>query len=183
MLKRRLEVRQQMAEISAHVKLARAAVERYVREGRTIAVPEDTPDELLNTRAGAFVCLKKGGALRGCIGTTEPTQESLAQEIMCNAISAATRDPRFNLVEPSELDDLDYSVDVLTPAEEIASHEDLDPARYGVIVESHMRRGLLLPDLEGVDTVEEQLDIARRKAGIERHEPIKLYRFEVVRHH
>ena len=172
-----------MSQISAHVELAKAAVECCVREGYTIAVPEDAPEGLLNTAAGAFVCLKKDGCLRGCIGTIEPTQECLAKEIICNAIGAATRDPRFMPLEPLELDGLEYSVDVLTPAEEIASQSELDPARYGVIVENGMRRGLLLPDLEGVDTVEQQLDIARRKACIECDEPIKLYRFEVFRYH
>jgi len=172
-----------MAEHSPHVKLAMAAIEAYVREGRVIDVPPDTPEELRNTRAGVFVSLKRDGQLRGCIGTIEPVQQNLAAEIIANAISAAVRDPRFLPVEEWELGDLTCSVDVLMPAEPVKGLDELDPKRYGVIVESGLRRGLLLPDLEGVDTVEEQVDIARRKASIGRNEPIKLYRFEVIRHH
>ena len=171
-----------MSERSPHVTLALAAIDAYVMEGRVIEAPSDLPDELKATQAGAFVSLKKDGCLRGCIGTIEPTQDSLAEEIIANAISAATRDPRFLPVEPRELSELKCSVDVLTPAEQ-CDMSDLDPKRYGVIVESGMRRGLLLPDLEGVDTVEDQVDIARRKAFINNHDPIKLYRFEVIRYH
>lgn len=169
-------------EISPHVKLARAALEAYVRHGRVIDVPEDTPDELKSVCAGAFVCLKMHGALRGCIGTVEPVRESLAEEIIHNTISAATRDPRFLPVEPDELDEIEISVDVMFPPEEIDGPECLDPRQYGVIVESGLRRGLLLPDLEGVDTVDQQIEIARQKAGIYTTEPIKLYRFKVDRH-
>ena len=171
-----------MSEHSAHVRLAMAAVEAFVREGRVIDVPADVGPELRSTRAGAFVCLKRERDLRGCIGTIEPVQDSLAEEIISNAISAAARDPRFLPVEEWELRDLSYSVDVLAPAEEVGSIADLDPKRYGVIVESGLRRGLLLPDLEGVDTVEQQVEIARHKAFIGDSEPIKLYRFEVKRH-
>lgn len=169
-------------EMSPHVKLAKAALEEYVRHGHVIDVPEDTPDELKSTCAGAFVCLKIHGALRGCIGTIEPMCRSLAEEIIQNTISAATRDPRFLPVEPDELDDIEITVDVLFPPEEIDRPECLDPKRYGVIVENGPQRGLLLPDLEGVDTVEQQIEIARQKAGIFPGEPIKLYRFMVNRH-
>ena len=182
MLCRMKGARGKVSEHSPHVKLAVAAMEAYVREGRVIEVPADVPEELRSTRAGAFVCLKREGDLRGCIGTIEPVQDSLAVEIIANAISAAARDPRFLPVEEWELDDLTCSVDVLTPAEEVCGVQELDPKRYGVIVESGLRRGLLLPDLEGVDTAEEQVDIARRKAFINNDMPIKLYRFEVVRH-
>jgi len=171
-----------MSEHSPHVKLAMAAIDAYVRQGRVIDVPADLPEELISTRAGAFVSLKKDGDLRGCIGTIEPVQDKLATEIIANAISAATRDPRFLPVEKQELGDLICSVDVLTSPEEVHEISELDPKRYGVIVECGMRRGLLLPDLEGVDTVEEQVDIARRKAFISHNDPIKLYRFEVVRY-
>jgi AmmeMemoRadiSam system protein A len=170
------------SESSPHVKLARAAIEQYVRRGRVIDVAADTADELKSVCAGAFVCLKRHGSLRGCIGTIEPVRRSLAEEIIENAISAATRDPRFLPVEPEELDDLDVSVDVLFPPEPIDGPEQLDPKRYGVIVEHGGRRGLLLPDLDGVDTVEQQVEIARHKAFIGHSEPIKLYRFEVKRH-
>lgn len=171
-----------MPERSPHVKLAVAAIEEYVNYRRTIGVPADTPEELKNTCAGAFVCMKLGGDLRGCIGTIEPVRHSLAEEIIDNAISAAARDPRFLPVASEELPLLEVSVDVLFPPEAIEGPEQLDPKRYGVIVESGSRRGLLLPDLEGVDTVEQQVDIARQKASIRRSEPVMLYRFEVRRY-
>jgi AmmeMemoRadiSam system protein A len=163
------------------VKLAVAAIEAYVRDGKTIPVPPDVPEDLLNSRAGVFVCLKKDGELRGCIGTIEPVQPCVAEEIVANAVSAAIHDPRFLPVSTRELDELEYSVDVLTPAEE-CSFDDLDPRQYGVIVECGGKRGLLLPDLEGVDTVDYQVDIARRKGGIGPYEDAKLYRFEVIRY-
>ncbi len=170
---------------SPHVELARTAIEKWVRE-RRILDPEEKaglPEELKRKRAGAFVSIKKRGELRGCIGTFQPTRETLAEEIISNAISAATRDPRFPPVSPEELRELDISVDVLSDPEPVNDISQLDPRRYGVIVQSGARVGLLLPDLEGVDTVEEQLEIARRKAGIGQHEPIHIYRFTVERHH
>jgi len=138
----------------------------------------------MEKQAGTFVSIHKHGMLRGCIGTIEPTQANVAQEVIQNAISAATRDPRFPPVRPEGLADLDIKVDVLSEPEPVESMDELDPRRYGVIVQSarDWRKGLLLPDLEGVDTVEYQVDIARRKAGIWPDEPIKLYRFEVVRY-
>ncbi len=163
------------------VSLARGTIEEYIRHGRVTDVPAPIPPEL-ESRAGAFVCLKKHGQLRGCIGTIEPTQPNLAAEIVQNAISSSTRDPRFEPVGEDELDDLEYTVDVLGPTERIDSTDDLDVKRYGVVVESGSKRGLLLPDLEGVDTVEDQVCIATRKAGIFEGEPITLYRFEVRRH-
>jgi AmmeMemoRadiSam system protein A len=131
--------------------------------------------------AGVFVSIKKHGELRGCIGTFMPTRMSVAEEIVANAISSATQDPRFMPVEASELGDLEYSVDVLTEPEPVRSIDQLDPKEYGVIVECGFRRGLLLPDLEGVDNVEEQIEICRAKAGISAEEPIRLYRFQVKR--
>jgi AmmeMemoRadiSam system protein A len=163
-----------------YVELARRAVEEYVRHGRKIPPPEKLT-EGLRRRAGAFVSIKKRGELRGCIGTFLPSQENLAEEIITNAISSATRDYRFPPIVPEELEELEYSVDILTPPEP-ATVEELNPKRYGVLVESGGRRGLLLPDLEGVDTVEEQLEIAKRKAGIAPNEPVQIYRFEVERH-
>lgn len=171
-----------MSECSSHVALAKAAIEEYVKHGRVIDPPENTPEELKNTCAGAFVCLKMHGELRGCIGTIEPVCHSLAEEIIENAISASTRDPRFLPVECDELDLLEVSVDVLSPPEEIDGPEQLDPKRFGVIVENGQRRGLLLPDLDGVDTSEQQIDIAKHKAFIYNSESIKLYRFMVERH-
>ncbi|MCD6321191.1 AmmeMemoRadiSam system protein A [Candidatus Bipolaricaulota bacterium] len=163
------------------VELARRAIEAYVREGRVIEPPQDLPRELRERRAGAFVSLKKDGELRGCIGTYLPTQPDLALEIVHNAIKAATEDPRFPPVRPEELPRIRISVDVLSPPEP-CTEADLDPKKYGVIVEKGYRVGLLLPDLEGVDTVEEQLRIAKLKAGIPPDEPCKIYRFTVERH-
>jgi len=164
------------------VELARETIESYVREKRTIKSPEELVPEMQG-RAGTFVSLHDGrGNLRGCIGTIEPQQPTVAQEVIQNAISAASRDPRFPPVQPEELEGLDIKVDVLTEPEPIDSMDQLDPKRYGVIVASGWRRGLLLPDLEGVDTVEYQVDIAMRKAGIRPDEPIKLYRFQVKRY-
>ncbi|MBC7231641.1 MAG: AmmeMemoRadiSam system protein A [Chloroflexi bacterium] len=164
------------------VELARKTIEHYVRRHEVIQPPQELTPEM-KQRAGVFVSLHKHGALRGCIGTIEPRSANVAQEIIQNAISAAVHDPRFPPVQANELDDLEISVDILSPPEPIESMAQLDPKRYGVIVQSGWRRGLLLPDLEGVDTAEYQVDIARRKAGIGPHEPVQLYRFEVKRYH
>ena len=136
----------------------------------------------MKEKAGVFVSIHKLGGLRGCIGTFDPQCENVAEEIINNAISSATRDPRFPPIAPDELKDLSYSVDVLTKPEPVASQDQLDPRKYGVIVECGFRRGLLLPDLEGVDTVDHQIEICRQKAGIAPDEPVKLYRFEVKRY-
>lgn len=172
-----------MDNFDPRVRLALSAIEAYVKNGKMIEAPNDTPGELLSTKAGVFVCVKKNGDLRGCIGTIEPVCDCLAEEIISNAVSAAARDPRFLPVEPHELGSLECTVDILTAPEEVRDIRDLDPKRYGVIVENGHRRGLLLPDLEGVNTVEEQIDIARRKAYISPNESMKLYKFEVVRYH
>ncbi|MBM4446250.1 MAG: AmmeMemoRadiSam system protein A [Chloroflexi bacterium] len=161
------------------VELAKKAVERYVCHGKVFR-PRKLTDEM-KRRAGVFVSIKKRGELRGCIGTFMPTRRNIAEEIVVNAISSAMQDPRFMPVEASELDALEYSVDVLTEPEPVRSLGQLDPKKYGVIVECGFRRGLLLPDLEGVGSVEEQIEICRAKAGISAHEPIKLYRFKVER--
>ena len=161
------------------VKLAKETVESYVRRSIVPQPEEFTPD--MKQRAGVFVSIHKHGKLRGCIGTFEPARDNVAEEIMANAISSATRDPRFPPVDASELDELEFSVDILTEPELVKDMSQLDPRRYGVIVESGFRRGLLLPDLEGVDAVEEQIAICRLKAGIKANEPVTLYRFEVKR--
>ncbi|MCL2707990.1 MAG: AmmeMemoRadiSam system protein A [Defluviitaleaceae bacterium] len=169
-------------EGDAYVRLARETIEAYVRAKKTIGRPDWLPDEMLDKRAGAFVSIKKDGELRGCIGTIEPIRACVADEIIGNAISASTRDPRFEAIAERELSKLTISVDVLSPAEFIESEDMLDVLRYGVIVVCGTRRGLLLPNLEGVETVGEQIDIARRKAGIGKNEAYSLMRFEVVRH-
>lgn len=170
------------AKEDEYVKLARRTVETYVRTGEILPVPPNLPAELLRLRAGAFVSMKKDGRLRGCIGTIGPVQGCLAEEIIQNAVSACSRDPRFSPVRPEELDRLIISVDVLGEAEKIDRPEQLDVNRYGVIVTNGARRGLLLPDLEGVDSVEQQIAIAKQKAGIREEEAVELERFEVVRH-
>jgi AmmeMemoRadiSam system protein A len=162
--------------------LARRAVEAFVSSDKQIAVSQDAP-EILGARAACFVSIKtREGDLRGCIGTIEPVKETLGEELIANAISAATRDPRFAPVEENELPNLKYSVDILA-APEPATFADLDPAIYGVIVEdeSGLARGLLLPDIDGVDTAEQQVNIASRKAGIPPGTPLKLSRFRVDR--
>jgi hypothetical protein len=170
-----------MAEGELHpvVRLAKEAVENYVRKGRIPKPRELTPE--MRERAGVFVSLHKHGQLRGCIGTFEPVKGDVAEEIIANAISSSTMDPRFPPVTESELGDLEYSVDILTAPEPVTDLSHLDPKEYGVIVESGWRRGLLLPDLEGVDSVEEQIAICRLKAGISVGEPVNLYRFQVRR--
>ena len=165
------------------VRLARMTVESYVRDGKKPEVPEWATAEMRVRRAGVFVSLHEEGKLRGCIGTFLPTRGSIAEEIIDNAVSASTRDPRFSPVRPDELDLLEISVDVLSEPEVITSWEELDPKRYGVIVSSRYKRGLLLPDLEGVDTADDQIAIAMKKGGITERDRITLERFEVVRHH
>ncbi|MBR5970470.1 MAG: AmmeMemoRadiSam system protein A [Lachnospiraceae bacterium] len=178
------ERKKQREAEDAYVRLARQSLTAYVTKGEQISLPADLPEEMLKQQAGAFVSLHKEGQLRGCIGTIGPVQENVALEIIENAISASTRDPRFSPVRPEEVDALEISVDVLGETEEIASPDELDVKRYGVIVTKGRKRGLLLPNLDGVDTVEEQLSIAKRKAGLSGDEEgCTLERFEVIRHH
>ena len=165
------------------MRLARMSLETFVATGNRATLPDGLPAELLRVRAGVFVSIKKDGQLRGCIGTISPATDSVALEILHNAVSAASHDPRFEPVREEELVDLVYSVDVLGDAELVTNETELDPKRYGVIVQTGARRGLLLPDLEGIDTVPKQLEVARRKAGIGPNENVKMARFEVVRHH
>ncbi len=166
--------------MSPLARLAKETVETYVKEGKIIRPKELTPE--MKESAGVFVSIHKLGGLRGCIGTFEPQQENVAEETITNAISSATGDPRFPPIGPHELKDLDYSVDVLTRPVPVDDKDKLDPKKYGVIVECGWRRGLLLPDLEGVDTVAQQIEICRQKAGIAPHEPVKLYCFQVKRY-
>ncbi|MBQ5419682.1 MAG: AmmeMemoRadiSam system protein A [Selenomonas sp.] len=178
--------RQEMDRLRAnedpYIALARYSLETYVRTGKRGTLPVDLPAELTSNQAGAFVSLKKDGQLRGCIGTILPVRENLALEILHNAVSAGTADPRFGPVTAEELPDLVYDVDVLSEPEAIESEQELDVKKYGVIVECGQRRGLLLPDLAGVDTVEQQVSIARKKGNIAANEPVKLWRFTVTRH-
>jgi AmmeMemoRadiSam system protein B/AmmeMemoRadiSam system protein A len=168
------------AEMSPLVRLAKETVETRVKEGKVPEPEELTPE--MKEKAGVFVSIHKLGQLRGCIGTFEPTKKNVAEEIIANAVSSATRDPRFPPVAPNELKDLSYSVDVLTMPEPVESKDQLDPKKYGIIVECGSRRGLLLPDLEGVSSVDKQIGICCRKAGIEPDEPMTLYCFTVKRY-
>ena len=165
-----------------YVKLAKKSLESYILRGKVLDMPADLPKELASKQAGAFVSIHKAGRLRGCIGTILPTTECVAAEIIQNAISASTRDTRFNPISPEELPDLEINVDVLSEPELISSPDELDVKRYGVIVSNGNRRGLLLPDLDGVDSVAQQISIARQKGGIGMDEPVQLQRFEVIRH-
>ena len=179
--RKRLEEKRENED--AYVRLARATVNAWVGRRERPSLPADLPEEMLDDRAGVFVSLHKDGRLRGCIGTIQATRNSIAEEIIENGISAATKDPRFRPVRPDELETLEISVDVLGKTEKISSMDELDVKRYGVIVSKGFRRGLLLPNLDGVDTVEEQVSIALRKAGLsEREKNFDMERFEVVRH-
>ena len=181
--RQRAALREKRAREDAFVRLARAVIEAWIGARKKLPLPADLPAELLDRRAGVFVSLHREGRLRGCIGTIRPVRGSIAEEIAANAVSAATEDPRFPPVGPEELESLEISVDVLSAPEEIASRAELDVKRYGVVVSKGSRSGLLLPDLDGVDTVDEQVSIALRKAGIpERERGVRLERFEVVRH-
>jgi AmmeMemoRadiSam system protein A len=169
---------------SAHVRLARNTVELFAREGRYFQPDFELPDELTERAAGVFVSIHKNGDLRGCIGTIAPAQQNIAREIMRNAICASTEDPRFDEIRADELSELSYSVDVLEAPEAVLHESELDAKKYGVIVSLGHKRGLLLPDLEGVDSVQEQIAIAMRKAGISPSERtrVTLQRFLVTRH-
>ena len=166
---------------SSPVSLARASLHCFLDKGAVLPVP-DQIDDILAGQAGVFVSLKKQGQLRGCIGTFGPTRSTIASEIIHNAISAGTTDPRFEPVQLKELPELTISVDILETPQPVHNIDDLDPQKYGVIVRNGNRRGLLLPMLEGVDTVHSQLSIAMEKAGIRPEEEIELYRFTVTRY-
>lgn len=170
-------------EKSIYVQLARKSILYYLKTGKRIEQPENLPEELTKDKAGVFVSLKKDKRLRGCIGTFLPTQKNIALEIIENAVSAAVRDPRFSPVRFEEVYFLDISVDVLSPPEEVDSISQLDPQKYGVIVSTGYKKGLLLPDLEGVDTVEYQVAIAMQKAGISPDENYRIQRFEIKRYY
>lgn len=176
------KIKKTRAEEDPYVALARETLEAYVKSKKSIPVPEGLPDEMQRDRAGVFVSIKKYGQLRGCIGTVSPVRKNIAEEIINNAISAGTQDPRFGPIEANELGNLVYSVDILMKPEAIISISELDVVKYGVIVSSGMRSGLLLPNLEGVDTPEKQVSIALQKAGIRQDEKYKMERFEVIRH-
>lgn len=176
------EIKEKRGNESIFVKLARQSLEKYVNEGSKLQLTDPLPEKL-KVKAGVFVTLKKNGLLRGCIGTIEPTRSNAAEEIMQNALNAGLSDPRFQPVTSEELPFLTYSVDILTPAEPVKDSRELDPQKYGVIVKAGQRTGLLLPNLEGINTVKQQLNIAREKAGISPGEKMEIFRFEVERYY
>ncbi len=187
--KRLLELKKRREDEDPYVKLARFSLESYITMGKRIGRNDlkddqwkDLPEEMFDKQAGAFVSIHKDGALRGCIGTIRPTCRAVADEIMQNAISAGTNDPRFPMIKEDELASLEMSVDVLGDPEPIDGPDKLDVKRYGVIVTSGRKRGLLLPNLDGVDSIPQQIEIACQKAGIMDDEEYSLERFEVVRH-
>jgi len=183
-----------------HVLLAKEAVENHIREGKIISLPEDLPEELLERKAGTFVTIEKSGELRGCIGTYLPVRRNIAEEIIHNAIAAATEDYRFGHIQEEELPYLSYTVYILSEPELVKKIKELDPKKFGIIVKTipitypdgtdvvfngHLpyKSGLLLPDLEGVETVEKQISIACQKGGIDlTREKIIIYRFTVAKY-
>ena len=171
-----------MSAESAPVALAKESLRYFMANNQPLPLPSGPIPPELERPAGVFVSLKKNGQLRGCIGTILPTQPSAAKEIIRNAVSAAVEDPRFPRVTESELAELEISVDILGTPERIDSITKLDPKNYGVIVQLGSRSGVLLPDLEGVDSAAYQVEIACHKAGINPMEKFTLYRFQVIRH-
>lgn len=181
--------------MNPYVSLAKQAVENYVQNSKVISPPSDLPKEFLKRRAGTFVTIEKNGELRGCIGTYLPTRKNIAEEIIHNAIAAAAEDYRFGPIQKEELPELSYTVYILSEPELVKNSKDLNPKKYGVIVKTmpitsredvvfdgHLpyKSGLLLPDLDGVETVEQQIAIAANKAGIDLfREKILIYRFMV----
>jgi len=180
--KQREYARERQKTEDEYVHLARLSLETYIKTGKYAKLPENLSEDLLKNKAGVFVSLKKHGSLRGCIGTISPVTTSVAKEIFRNSVSAGVEDPRFAPVEEKELYELVYSVDVLAEAEPIKEISQLDVKHYGVIVTAGRKRGLLLPNLEGVDSPEQQVSIAKKKAGIHDNEAYTMERFEVVRH-
>jgi AmmeMemoRadiSam system protein A len=165
--------------------LARQAISHWLKTNIILDIAElELPATLTEHRAGVFVTLHKNGDLRGCIGTFKPTKKNIAEEIAANAISAAFCDTRFQPLEKKELDQVKIEVSVLKPRQEIKSKEELDPKKYGLIIETPEKKcGLLLPDIEGIETVDQQIELASQKCGVEySKEKHKLYRFTVEKH-
>ncbi|MEC7641035.1 MAG: AmmeMemoRadiSam system protein A [Nitrospinota bacterium] len=163
-----------------YVALAIKAVKHYLEYGEPLPCPKDLTEDL-KEKTGAFVSIKKKKNLRGCIGTLTPVEPNLAGEIIRNAISAATQDPRFSPISKAEFADLIFFVDVLTPSEKVEGVKDLDAKKYGVILKGKGKQAVLLPDLEGIDTAEKQIEVCRKKAKLKKNEPVELFRFQVER--
>lgn len=164
-----------------YVELARGSIREYVLNKVKLSPPVPLPEEM-KQKAGLFVCIKIGGNLRGCIGTIEPCRSNIAEEIIYNAVSAATRDSRFSPLVKEELGGIAVSVDILSASEKVGSTDELDPKIYGLVVSAGEKRGILLPDLEEVDTPMQQIAICRRKGSIGEDEEVTLERFTVKRY-
>lgn len=165
--------------------LAKRALQHHLETGAILTPPQDLPAAMLKKRAGVFVTIEKGEELRGCIGTFLPVCSNLAQEIIRNSIAAGTQDYRFSPVQREELDLLSFTVSLLSTPEKVDSLDDFDTRKYGMIMESPLtkRRGLLLPNLPGVNTPDQQIEICRQKGGIGPDtEEITLYRFTVIKY-
>ena len=160
------------------VELAVKAINAFVKEEKKIEPPTILSDEM-KEKAGVFVSIHRGGALMGCIGTMVPTRANVAEEVIANAIAAASQDPRFPPVTEKELAELSISVDILGKPEKVKDVSQLNVKKYGVIVESGGKKGLLLPDIEGVNTPEQQIEVCKKKAWIDERENVEIYRFEV----
>ena len=180
--KERNNIQEKRSKSDEYVQLAINTIYEYIKTGKVIEIPNTTSEELLENRRGVFVSIHMFNQLRGCIGTIYPTCENVAEEIINNAISASTRDNRFTPIIEEELDYLDINVDVLQEPEEIDNKNQLDIKKYGVIVSSGYKKGLLLPDIPGIESIDQQIEIAKRKGNIQDNEDIKLQRFEVIRH-
>lgn len=161
--------------------LARKAVEEYIVSGNETEVDETELPDILKKKAGVFVTLKKEGKLRGCMGTFRPVQKNAAYEIISNAMTAAENDPRFPEVKKEELNQIKISVDILSEPEKIKDLSELDPEKYGILVKGGHQTGLLLPDLEGIETIDKQLKVAKKKAGLKENDNVEIYRFKVKR--
>jgi hypothetical protein len=163
-----------------YIALAQESVHHYLNHREKLSCPEPLSNDF-KSRSGAFVCIKKLKQLRGCIGTLEPSEPNLAMEIIENSLKAALRDPRFSPVTTEELQDLTYSIDVVSPLEKISTLEELNPNIYGLVVRSNGKQGVLLPDLEEVNSIEDQIRICRTKGKISNDEPVEMFRFKVDR--
>lgn len=165
-----------------YIKLAKDTIEHYLKSGKIMSASKKLPVKMLTNKAGVFVSLHRQGQLRGCIGTLQPTTENIANEIIQNSLSAALEDPRFQQLRKEELADLEISVDILNTAELIKDKTELDIKKYGIICQFGYKKGVLLPDIDGINSVEEQIDIACQKAGISKNEDFAIYKFTVERH-
>ncbi len=169
--------------MNPYIILAKKTVEQYIKKGEIITPNENIAKEFLNQKAGVFITIEKNAQLRGCIGTYLATRKNIAEEIIYNAISAATKDNRFLPIEEKELPKLSYTVYVLGELEKVTDIRDLNPQKYGIMIESGIKKGLLLPDLKGIKTIEQQIFFCCEKAGINpEKENSTIYKFEVKKY-